>query len=59
MALAKRNYQFEKRQKALAKLQKKEAKKQRRLERATTREDEPGDDLIPPVESDIDIPRPE
>lgn len=57
--MAKRNYQFEKRQKALAKLQKKEAKKQRRLERATTREDEPGDDLIAPVESDIDIPRPE
>lgn len=57
--MAKRNYQFEKRQKALAKLQKKEAKKQRRLERATAREDEPGEDVIPPVESDIDIPRPE
>ena len=57
--MAKRNYQFEKRQKALAKLQKKEAKKQRRLERTTTREDEPGEDMTPPVESDIDIPRPE
>ncbi len=59
MALAKRNYQFETRQKALAKLQKKEAKKQRRLERATAREDEPGEGVTPPVESDIDIPPPE
>lgn len=47
--MPKRNYQFEKRQKDLARKQKKEEKRQRKIERAKGSPEEPGDQVPPPV----------